>query len=614
MNSLNKVNDEWVPLQAKVFTRWVSSLLKRDSKPEVKDVTKDLSNGVALIELAEILTHKKASRAWIQNPKNSIGKVQNCDLALDMFSNDGVKLVGISGKDISDNNEKLIFGLIWSLILHYFIGTSINYDRYITETTKVNNDSKENNGKTASNAQNELITWANERTSNYENIQSFEPYDLSMCALLDSYCPEKVNYKSLKVENHSQNAQKCVDVMNDLGIPCFIYPEDLEKSDNKVDRMTLLTQLAAAKTVLDAKQQKVVSEEQQKEAKLMAEEDSKIRAEKEAVRSEEDEKIRTEERAIAEFREKQKLEEEERSKAEQKEKEKAQEEAKLRAEEQEKLMEKQAAEREAKIRAEQQAIIDEEDRLKAEEESRLKADEEALTNADIEMTERYQKIENENSQKESDAASKIDSASDSSDVASRIDAASNSEVESKLKAEEEARIKAEQRAEKAEQEKRELEEKLQKAEEMVKRAKLLADAEANAKIEEEKEKLKQQAITKEKALEVQQKLYNKNNNKKAAPLSVENVVHKESEIEKPKDKHVRIRIKVHAKNQKDLEKKLKVGIRIRDNTENPDGKKRRMVCKNLKVTTRRNGEVIPSEIDGPVQNDGEIQKFHVKLL
>ena len=113
MNNLTKVNDEWIPLQAKVFSRWVSVQLRGFQEPNFHDVTKDLSNGVVLIELAEKLTHKKASRNWDSNPTLKVENVQNCDLAIDMFSKDGVKLVGISGKDISDNNEKLILGLIW---------------------------------------------------------------------------------------------------------------------------------------------------------------------------------------------------------------------------------------------------------------------------------------------------------------------------------------------------------------------------------------------------------------------------------------------------------------------------------------------------------------------
>ena len=109
--SLTKVNNDWVPLQKKVFTRWVNAHLN-NAAPEVGDITKDLSNGVALVELAKVLTKKDTPRPWKKEPKRNVDQVMNCDLSVDMFTKDGVKLIGISGKDVNDNNEKLILGYV----------------------------------------------------------------------------------------------------------------------------------------------------------------------------------------------------------------------------------------------------------------------------------------------------------------------------------------------------------------------------------------------------------------------------------------------------------------------------------------------------------------------
>ena len=222
MNYLAKINDEWVPLQAKVFSRWVEAHLKGVSQTKVEDITKDLSNGVALVELAETLTHKKATRNWVRSPTKNVQNVQNCELALNMFENDGVKLVGISGKDISDNNEKLILGLIWSLILHYSIGNVMDYGE--SANGKANGQMSLSNTKKMSDAtaSKELLSWAIQRTEKYSNVQSFKPYDLAMCALLDSYFPEKVKYSTLNAEDHQHNSQLATNVMNDLGISCFV--------------------------------------------------------------------------------------------------------------------------------------------------------------------------------------------------------------------------------------------------------------------------------------------------------------------------------------------------------------------------------------------------------
>ena len=236
--SLTKVNDQWVPLQKKVFTRWVNSQLKSGNNAEIGDISKDLSNGVALVELAQTLTKKDTPRPWKKEPKRNVDQVMNCDLSVDMFTKDGVKLIGISGKDVNDNNEKLILGYVWSLILHYSIGGVVS-------------EEKDNNGTAKKPAKNALLEWAIGRTSEYPNVNKFQPYDLSMCALLDSYVPDKINYYKLNPQDSQHNAQLATDVMEQLDIPVYVMPDDLEANDGKVDEKTLLTQLAAAKKVLD---------------------------------------------------------------------------------------------------------------------------------------------------------------------------------------------------------------------------------------------------------------------------------------------------------------------------------------------------------------------------
>lgn len=110
--SLAKVNEDWIPLQIKVFSRWVQNQLNGSTKENITDITKDLTNGVALVQLATTLSQKQAFHKWSQEPKRNLDMVQNCDMAIDMFQKDGLKFVGISGKDINDNNEKLILGFI----------------------------------------------------------------------------------------------------------------------------------------------------------------------------------------------------------------------------------------------------------------------------------------------------------------------------------------------------------------------------------------------------------------------------------------------------------------------------------------------------------------------
>lgn len=43
----------------------------------------------------------------------------NMDKALQIVSDNGVKLVGMSSECIVDGNVKLTLGLVWSIILHF---------------------------------------------------------------------------------------------------------------------------------------------------------------------------------------------------------------------------------------------------------------------------------------------------------------------------------------------------------------------------------------------------------------------------------------------------------------------------------------------------------------
>ena len=117
--ALAKVSDEWIPLQITVFTRWVNEQLKEVNDAEIQDITKDFSSGVHLINLARVLTRKEPQIAWKPDPKLQFHEVENCNLAVEMFKNDGVNLLNISGRDVNENNVKLILGMVWMLILHY---------------------------------------------------------------------------------------------------------------------------------------------------------------------------------------------------------------------------------------------------------------------------------------------------------------------------------------------------------------------------------------------------------------------------------------------------------------------------------------------------------------
>ncbi|KAK8857753.1 alpha-actinin [Tritrichomonas musculus] len=231
-------NNENIPLQVKIYSRWVSTqLTKGNADIQVHDISKDLSNGVALVELAKILTGKEPKHDWAHAPKKPIEMIKNADLSVQMFFEDGVHLIGIAGKDVHDNNVKLLRGYIWTLIERYSIGRSTFADK-----SKANNRTK--------NIRDILKQWAIDRTANYPNIHNFQPYSLAMCALLDTYAPDKINYYKLNPNDSTHNAQLAAKVLKELDVPVYILPDDVNDSV-AIDEKALLTQLSAAKIYLE---------------------------------------------------------------------------------------------------------------------------------------------------------------------------------------------------------------------------------------------------------------------------------------------------------------------------------------------------------------------------
>ena len=101
--STTKTENNFVPLQTRVFTRWIRNNIS-GNKDYIYDITKDLTDGVALCELANNITHTDIEIKWKKDPRSTQDKISNCDLAINAFLKDGVKLPNISGKDINNNN------------------------------------------------------------------------------------------------------------------------------------------------------------------------------------------------------------------------------------------------------------------------------------------------------------------------------------------------------------------------------------------------------------------------------------------------------------------------------------------------------------------------------
>ncbi|NP_001360667.1 Calponin-homology (CH) domain-containing protein [Caenorhabditis elegans] len=113
-----EARQKWIDIQLHTFTNWINEQLQGNV---IRDLTQDLSDGVNLIKLVEILQGRRYyGKVYDQDP-TEIQKLMNVQMALDALREDGVKTVNIGSHDIVDGNEKLILGLIWCLVQRYQI-------------------------------------------------------------------------------------------------------------------------------------------------------------------------------------------------------------------------------------------------------------------------------------------------------------------------------------------------------------------------------------------------------------------------------------------------------------------------------------------------------------
>ncbi|KAI8907227.1 calponin homology domain-containing protein [Gorgonomyces haynaldii] len=202
----------WESIQKKTFTNWFNNQLKKKNLPPVSNLDQDLSSGENLIQLLEIIGDESLGR-YNKNPKLRLQKIENCNKALEFIKKRGVHLTNIGAEDIVDVNQKLLLGLIWTIILRFTIAD-------ISEE-----------GLTAKEG---LLLWCQRRTAPYSADFTIKEFTfswqsgLALCALIHRHRPDLLDYYGLDKNDKHGNTQLAFDVAEKhLGIPKLFAVEDL---------------------------------------------------------------------------------------------------------------------------------------------------------------------------------------------------------------------------------------------------------------------------------------------------------------------------------------------------------------------------------------------------
>lgn len=232
----------WKRIQQNTFTRWANEHLKTVNK-YVACLEADLSDGIRLLALVEVLSGKKLPR-YNARPTMKAQKLNNVDTALRFLADEEkIKLVNISSSDIVDGNLKLILGLMWTLILHYSISMPVwegedDFDPSLTPKQR-------------------LLKWIQNKIPDVpvNNFTTDWNDGKAIGALVDSVAPGLCpDWKTWQPEDSVKNVGEALQLAEDwLDVPQLIKPKEM--TNRKVDElsmMTYLSQFPSAKLKEDA--------------------------------------------------------------------------------------------------------------------------------------------------------------------------------------------------------------------------------------------------------------------------------------------------------------------------------------------------------------------------
>lgn len=205
-------SDNWKVVQTKTFTKWVNSKLKKAEFPTIDNIFTDLSSGIVLVNLLQALGRQIPK--YNENPRSRIQKMENLTIILDFIKEQNISLVNIGPEDIVDGNQKLILGLIWTLISKLYISDILTNEFFTMKE--------------------EILNWAQRVTAGYKNVKIDDlstswQNGLGFNAIIHKFRPNLVpDMFLLDPNNKVDNCDKAFKIAEDyLEIPRLFDPEDI---------------------------------------------------------------------------------------------------------------------------------------------------------------------------------------------------------------------------------------------------------------------------------------------------------------------------------------------------------------------------------------------------
>ncbi|KAL6121217.1 hypothetical protein NUSPORA_01902 [Nucleospora cyclopteri] len=208
-----ELNKKYNAMQIKTFTNWVNNKLKRKGFSQTTSLFEGLKDGKILHNLLYALNQKPPKIT--ENPTLKIQLMENMQKIIEYIKEDlKIKLINIGSEDIVYGNEKLILGLIWTLIYNLSIEQGFYHE-----------------------LKQEILEWAKSVTQGYENVKvtnftsSFAD-GLAFNAIIHFHRADLIDISCLSKENKRENLEQAFRVAEEsLGIGRLLDVNDVLSFD-----------------------------------------------------------------------------------------------------------------------------------------------------------------------------------------------------------------------------------------------------------------------------------------------------------------------------------------------------------------------------------------------
>ena len=221
-------------MQVKSFTTWVNLHLGRVGL-EVQDLKTDFADGIKLINLIEVISEESLGR-YNKKPRSKFEKVENLNIPL-KYINDFIKSTGIknmySAENILDENELLILGMIYSLIMKFAVQHVSEGDRTAKEG---------------------LLLWAQKKVEEgskgkytVNNFHTSWQDGTAFCSLIQAFRPDLIDATQVRKSDDPDTMVKTLNIAFDVAESSLGIPKMLDASDmamHKPDEKSVMTYIS----------------------------------------------------------------------------------------------------------------------------------------------------------------------------------------------------------------------------------------------------------------------------------------------------------------------------------------------------------------------------------